>query len=265
MNSVFMVLALSGCALEPGTGFATLAGLDLLGEYELGAARDLGDNTLLTDLGFHVRLDALELDVARVSFEELLGGTVDFDPANPPDGYSLCHGGHCHAADGRLVDYADIEAELAGDSASFEPVATLSTDGTFDLLAGDRRRLESVEPSAELPATVIRRCSVDVEAVRMSGSVTAGGLAEELLLVVDLDLDGALTTGFDLEIDRDTPAVLDLTVEVVVDGTVFDGIDLAGLAADGTVHVTESTAEGASLFVDAFQAIAPSVVAENVP
>ena len=35
-------------------------------------------------------------------------------PGKPPPGYTLCHNGHCHHPSGRLVPYAEIEAELAG-------------------------------------------------------------------------------------------------------------------------------------------------------
>jgi hypothetical protein len=265
MTPLLLLTALSGCTRAPGTGFATLSGVDLRVEHAPGEARDLGDGSFLTDLGYRVRLDDAELDVGSVRFEELRGGAGDFDPADPPEGYSLCHGGHCHAADGSLVAYADVEAELAGDSASFEPVATLAVDRSADLLAGEDARLLSVAPSPELPAATIRRCSVGVGGVRMAGSVGGGGLTEDLALAVDLDLDDTLTGPFDLDVDRDSPPVLELGVDVVVGGTLFDGVDFAGLAVDGAVSLTSATGEGAASLRDAFLAIEPSVTVEDDP
>lgn len=46
------------------------------------------------------------------------GGGASFDPAKPPPGYTLCHGGHCHSASGALVSYEAIQAELSGGGAA---------------------------------------------------------------------------------------------------------------------------------------------------
>ena len=47
-------------------------------------------------------------------YNQLAYQKAGLDPAKPPAGYSLCHGGHCHADDGRLVDYAEVQTELLG-------------------------------------------------------------------------------------------------------------------------------------------------------
>ena len=79
-----LLLSLWGCTLQPGTGFSTLEGLSLTLALEPGEARDLGDQTVLTDQGYRVRIDSLVLDVDRVALVELVGGTSSFDPANSP-------------------------------------------------------------------------------------------------------------------------------------------------------------------------------------
>jgi hypothetical protein len=37
---------------------------------------------------------------------------VEFDPAHPPEGYTRCQGKECHTADGRIVSYAQVMAEI---------------------------------------------------------------------------------------------------------------------------------------------------------
>ena len=54
-------------------------------------------------------------------------GAAGFDPANPPEGYSLCHNGHCHSDSGALVDYEDIALEMAGGSGGARVVVGLDT------------------------------------------------------------------------------------------------------------------------------------------
>jgi len=71
---------------------------------------------LKTSQSYVVALD--EVTVAFDAFTLVLaaGGAAGFDPSNPPEGYSLCHNGHCHADSGELVEYETIALELAGGS-----------------------------------------------------------------------------------------------------------------------------------------------------
>jgi hypothetical protein len=82
----------------------------------------------------------LEVSVEAVEFIAGETSALSFDPANPPPGYTLCHNGHCHAADGRLVDYADIAAELAGGA----------TSGPALVLGGGVVRIDGATPAADL-------------------------------------------------------------------------------------------------------------------
>mgnify|MGYP001818605108 CR=1 FL=1 len=133
----------AGCAFEPGEAYGVVsASLDArYGELE-DRATDDGFEKLNTD--FQVRLTSATLTVDAVELiDSGVGAEVQsFDPANPPPGYSLCHGGHCHADDGRLVDYEEIAAELASGTGSAQtPVATM-TPGLMDMLAPTAIALE---------------------------------------------------------------------------------------------------------------------------
>src|SRR5688500_12710612 len=85
---------LLGCTLDPGHGFSTMEPGELHAELRPSATRDLGDHTLLTDLGYHVQVSLARLHVAAVELLELRGSTGGgggvFDPADPPEGYTLC-------------------------------------------------------------------------------------------------------------------------------------------------------------------------------
>jgi hypothetical protein len=226
----------SACTFEDGTGFATLRAAKLEVSFEPGA-RDLA-GTILTNGDYRVRLEGFSAELESFELDQLTSsGGPGFDPANPPPGYTLCHGGHCHAVDGRLVDYADIEAELAGGGASLSAVATFPIGTTADLLAGERVELDTVEPSRELPRANVRKAALTVARVELSGSVS-GGPPKLDETPLSITLPGARPTGpVELEIARDGPAELRLDARLRVDGTLFDDIDWAELAADGAVVV----------------------------
>ena len=108
-----VALGASSCAFDDGDPWAR-ASFELSLGFEPGAARLDDEGRLVTPGDWAI---ALETPIAHVDSVTLTmageAGTLSFDPAEPPPGYSLCHNGHCHADDGRLVDYEDIELELA--------------------------------------------------------------------------------------------------------------------------------------------------------
>lgn len=223
-----IVLALVGCALGPGRPFVELRGADLVAGFEPGARLD-GDR-VLTDAGASYHLDSFEVEVSALDLEELQGAAgVEFDPADPPDGYSLCHGGHCHAADGSLVDYSEVIAELSGGAATLVVLAGWPLDRGVDLLAG----LDlSLEPPAEpLPQTTVTRAVLRLTALHLVGDVAAAGVEP---VPFDLTLPG-FDVGADLgfEVGLDAPAAVRLAVDWPIDGTVFDGVDVPLALADG--------------------------------
>ncbi|HMR10666.1 MAG TPA: hypothetical protein PKA88_33040, partial [Polyangiaceae bacterium] len=89
----------TACTFERGTAYASVESAQLDVRFDPGAARDLGGNTVLTDLGYAVHVSSFTLDIGDLSLQELKSSGSEsqgsFDPANPPPGYSSCHGGHC--------------------------------------------------------------------------------------------------------------------------------------------------------------------------
>lgn len=258
MGLPLLVLGLSGCALGRGTGFATLDSATLEVTLEPGAARDLGDDTLLTDQAYEVAIERARVLVEHVQLQEVAGAGDGqrFDPANPPPGYSLCHSGHCHRDDGALVGYEDVEVELAGGAEAFAPVVTLGFDNPISLLSGRAEAADRYDPSRELDRSTPRRILVRLSRLEIEGTVSAGDLADDdLTLSVDLPLGIELDATLDgVEIDRDGPERIALHTSVVVDGTLFDGIDFAALAEDGTAPFEDPDSGASQTLVAALSA-----------
>ena len=96
----------AGCAFGDGEGFATVEPT-VQATYALLRERDAGGGWQRLASDYQVRLAAGEASVSRIELLPAVGGgtgaAASFDPASPPPGFTLCHGGHCHAEDGRLV------------------------------------------------------------------------------------------------------------------------------------------------------------------
>ncbi len=238
-----LLAALSGCAFEAGHGFGELAPVDFSAALTPGPARDLG-GAVLTDQGYAVALDGFVWTVGGMHLMELQGGGGgggSFDPADPPDGYTLCHGGHCHSDGGALVDYADIEAELAGGAAAFVALVSLAPPGTLDMLGTAAATLAPDEPVlADVSLTKLRLESVGVH---MSGTVRRepdDGFSATFDL--DLALSGDLDAGLELPLGRGELPVIALSVALAPDGTLWDELDFAALAVDGAVPADAESA-----------------------
>lgn len=146
--SLWLCIALAGCAWQAGQPWG-IADASVRLRSSVPADRLTGDGRIRTASEYLWKIDSLhvELDGAQLLLAAD-AGSVDFDPAKPPAGYSNCHGGHCHAADGRLVDYADIQAELLG-SASGAAVVDLGLVATPTLTSAYGPTLKGA--AADLP------------------------------------------------------------------------------------------------------------------
>lgn len=237
---------LAGCTFQPGGGFGELTDARLSVALEPGAARDLGDGAILTDEGYAVAFDTLTLELGALQLQELQGATdVTFDPADPPDGYSLCHGGHCHSDAGELVAYEDIIAELSGGTAEYVSLAVAGVDDEVDLLAGADRTVAFDE--AWLPMADLSRFALTTTGLTGTAVVTGGDLAEDeaLELVVDLAFDDAFSVAVALPVDREHDPVISLDAAVLPGGTLLDGVLLSDLAdEDGLVTLDDPTDSG---------------------
>lgn len=259
---VLPLLLLSGCALDAGESFATLEPT-VKAAYTPVASRDAGNGFQQLASDYQLRLDAASLGLSHV---ELLsaasssgssngGGTGEtFDPANPPPGYTLCHGGHCHRDDGALVSYEDIQAELngGGGGATSTLVAALHVDAELDLLASQTLTPEC-EPDCELSKGTLSSAHWDVTALRLQGAVRDNRATPrfqgERPFRIDLAVEGGeeedveplaeLSGALDVPADREHEPRVKLALALSVAPTVFDALDWAAATpgADGVVDL----------------------------
>lgn len=218
-----------GCAFSDGDPwgeirFAVTAGLDTSGRATDGGYQTSND--------YLVEIESFEINFQDVSVTATTDGTATFDPADPPAGYSLCHNGHCHSDDGRLVDYEDIEVELAGASA----------DGATTLQAiGAAGRLTETPVALPLDA-----CSDDCSLTRGElglASLRAAGASIRLHITdrrsgdrqrlpdagttIEVNSERLFVWSSQLSerIDGRADPIVEIDVSFQVPVTVFDGID----------------------------------------
>ena len=235
-------LAATACTFEDGRGWATV-------DFSLGAELVVDEDhasdeaTLVTDRGLLVTLTTLDLDAATLSLLETGGsasGEVRFDPANPPEGYTLCHAGHCHREDGALVDYEDIEAELAAaDGATVLTAAEqFSVTAVVDGLAASAVELGKHDSATVDTAAV----SVNFAAVSMAGRVEIDDEVVDFVLTLSPENGLTLQAEADETIGRGglRAPLVDLWLSVEAD--LFDGIAFDNLErTDGVIRIEPSS------------------------
>lgn len=259
-----MLLVLLACTFGPGHGFGELEPVIFSAALEPGPARDLGNGEILTHQGYAVKLDSFVVGLDRLELLELQGGSggATFDPADPPPGYGLCHGGHCHADDGSLVSYADIQAELAGGNAAFVPLVSLETPSTVDLVAGSSATLSPEDPV--LPAASLSLLKLTSSSLSLSGQVRREPADDfSSNFQVDLPLTDGFSAGMELELGRGEDPVLTLSVALTPDGTLFDDLDFAALSTEGVWTLDSVDAPGADALLAAVGSVEPTLNLER--
>jgi hypothetical protein len=239
---LFLVLglALGGCAWEPGQGFAVVEPT-VRAAYEPLADRATPDGYQRLSSDYQVHVDSASLRLSDIELLASAGGPGGaFDPANPPPGYSLCHGGHCHRDDGALIPYEQIAAEMGGGGGS-RAVVTLPVGEPMNLLEPEPRAV-GCEPDCALPETQVSQGRWGIESLRFEGTVRdsratprfPGERRFELdLTTTDSDAPVAVLDGtVDLPSDRSTPPQAKLDLELVLTAALFDAVDWSTLKQD---------------------------------
>ncbi len=267
MRSVALLLALitSGCALDVGAPLAVVQDGALTARLALPAARDLGDHTLLGAGGERIRVTALAVEVSEVVLSSGGGASSAggaFDPASPPPGYTLCHSGHCHADDGRLVPYAEIQAEAAGGGGGLAVALAMPVDATADLLAPSALPLTRFEPGRDLGRASIVRGEVAVERLTLRARVEGARTTE---VTVDLPLDQRWATTLDLH-PAEGPAQVSPRVDVALDGLFLDALaSAATTTTTPNLVLDRPDAPGAGELVRALAGTRPVITLADAP
>lgn len=234
MRGLLPLLMLPACTFAPGGGFADVRTTSVRLALEGSTLEALG--------GEQVAVSTAVLSFETVEVLALVGAdSVDFDPADPPEGYTLCHGEHCHSTSGALVSYDEIVAELSGGAAGFEAVAAIGAGVEASLLSGAE---VSLPDTASLPLGSVSRVALTAPRLLLEGE-TADGLVVLIDVAASADLSGELLH----DVDRDGPADLQLDVDGLVPDTLLAAVSLESLAQDGVVLI-DDTQTGITQTVD---------------
>lgn len=227
---LMVVLGLGGCLGEgqPWGEVELALGLG----FEPPAARLDEARRLKTANDFRVELEGVEVEAGPVELLAEVEG-AGFDPSAPPPGYSLCHNGHCHADDGRLVSYEEIAAELAGGGGS-EVVA--AAEGGLLELAGVGRVTRATTCGEEQACVVSSPVTVGLVRVPVSGVRLRGRVFEGRTSVQRVPVDGL-------------PFEVSIVSETVVASTGawrFGPAERFGLSGEALIEVPPSLFDGVS-------------------
>ncbi|WPB81044.1 hypothetical protein KYC5002_18160 [Archangium violaceum] len=241
-------LGLGACAWEPGQGFAVVEPT-VRAAYEPLADRNTPDGYQQLSSNYQVLVDGASLRLSGIELIAIAGGSGgSFNPANPPPGYSLCHGGHCHRDDGALIPYEQVAAEMGGGGGS-STVAKLPVTGPLNLLAPERLAVECL-PDCALPQTTVSQGRWGIKSLQLEGTVRDSRVparfpgerrfrwefssASEAPAAV---LDGTM----DLPSDRSTPPLAKLDLNLVLTARLFDAVDWSTLTEgpDGVVEISD--------------------------
>lgn len=233
---------LGACAWGPGGPMGEVT-TTLEVAWDVPADRDAGGGWQRLASDYQIQLDTATWTAAHLALIDTGAAALAFDPANPPPGYSLCHNGHCHATDGRLVAYEDISAELSGGTAA-GPVLELAV-GDLDLVAGASLELTCAGVPCALPLATVGRVELEVTAIALAGRVRDGQQPPriaEVAFTVALALDAHAVGRISLPIDRSAPPRIELAVAARPTAALLDGVDWTTFGGPAPIDLAGSPA-----------------------
>ena len=244
---------LAGCAWTPGSGFATVAPGAVTAAYDVPASRLDEQGRWKTSNSYRLALaSGVGIALAEVALQApgqaAAGGgsavdpsTISIDPANPPPGYTFCHGQDCHRADGSVATYDEIRQELArGGGGPAAPPKTVSALKPQVALAswaapgGATWTLAGCDPHCFLPQTRLSQAVLRVAKLTASGTVVAAAGGEPRPFTLDLALGAsAFTAPVDANVTLKGAAQLAFAGTFKVSEKLFDGLPFERLLAAG--------------------------------
>jgi hypothetical protein len=261
---IVLLVTAASCAFEPGQPWG-VAEFDVTASFDPPDSR-LENGALKTSKDYRVELDTLEVEFDVVELEIASGGEVAaFDPANPPEGYSLCHGGHCHSDDGRLVPYDEIEAEVSGG----DLVVTQSLESSPVSLGVDARTiaLDMCTNDCELPPGALSLVRLRLHEVHVAGTVSdVRDRIDPTRFDETFELSVDLTRTVKGAVGKGEAGLVSVDVEYGAPAELFDGVDFeTAISEDGEFAMPEAIAEALTETLNEHSLLEVSVEQTELP
>jgi len=239
-----VVLLPAGCAFSPGDPWGRLeASLEV--DMVPSPGRQDASGRLITALDYRVRIDSMTVQGGELEVLGTSGGggeaTTAFDPAHPPEGYTLCHGGHCHTTDGRLVPYEEITGASTGASEqTWQRIPWQQT--SVEVPVGGRATvpLGLCPEDCALPEGSLTRVQVALDGVALEGQVFDARTGESRRLPEEgVPFRGTVTGSVQVRtvlseaVGPGHPLRVPLAVTLSIPESLLDRVDFASLPQDG--------------------------------
>lgn len=227
-----LVWGACGCGMEPGAWFLELEPA-VTAQYREAANRVVEPGWQKLASEYHVRLTRADLQIEEIELYAGSAPAASFNPARPPAGFSLCHNGHCHAADGRLVPYDEVASSAAG-GAPVLPVVVLG-GGTWNLLSPALPAHPDCQPSCQLGRTHLVRARINLQRLLLEGEIRGPG-ANPTRATFSFSLPSSTTTPLppltaplDLRADNQHHPHATLSIDLQPGASLLDGVPWGSL------------------------------------
>ncbi|MFZ9888224.1 MAG: hypothetical protein ACO3JL_12050 [Myxococcota bacterium] len=241
-------LSQGGCTFVVGEPWGSLS-VAATAAFVPADARLTEDGQFKTARDYALSLEEVTAQFAALRLRLSTGeSAVSFDPRAPPPGYSLCHGGHCHASDGRLVDYAEIESEISGATAPPELPIAIVDDALALTATPVPLAFLTCTDGCPLERGAIDEVSLEITSLTVRGRVFDLRTSELARLPVDglpvlLRLEGPVSPSVpvDIPLDGTEPGAVHLEASYALPGDLFDELLFEELPVDeeGTLLLDE--------------------------
>ena len=228
-----LLLVSTGCDLGPGAGWTRVESDVHVAWEAAGRLDDKGQ--LTTSKSYLIDFESLEIEIESIAFETVEGAAeTGFDPGNPPEGYSLCHNGHCHNANDELIPYETIRLEMGGASASstwttqtIEETVQVKTDAEQSETNVPLGECDDLRGQCEIGPHDLRSVQINIRSAALNARVFH---SEKLPLegsVFPISSSGpiTLTTYFPVELGADSKATLALSIQLLLKPQIWDAIE----------------------------------------
>jgi hypothetical protein len=235
-----------GCALGDGQPWGVVE-IGVSVRFAPPSSRLDDDGRLKTANDYRVAIEEIVVVGRETRLPLLADASAAFDPGDPPEGYSLCHNGHCHADSGALVDYAAIAAELASSSRGAAIAVALAGDANV-VATPTAFATEGCEGGCLAPPGLITTAVVSFAVVRVRGRafdartgdlarIDASGVAFELETPSAVSIAGELSEEERFGAGNRNDVLMN--IDVLLSDRILDDLDFSSLSEIERIGGTE--------------------------